>query len=90
MVSNRHDDTKSLNVRLLDQTQVANGQFFVFREALYQENLARLQAKGKDPISVHMNWNTHVVLRTDGAKKKHIYYLDDDGNCKLSRRKPRQ
>lgn len=82
MIPNSHDHKTRLNVRLLDQTQVANGQLFMFREAAYQENLAQIRAHGEDRISVHMNWNTHVISKLDGAKKKHIYYLDDDGNCK--------
>lgn len=90
MVANRQDDATRLNVRLLDQTQVANGQLFMFREASYQENLAQLRAQGDDRISVHMNWNTHVISKTDGAKKKRIYYLSDNGDCKLFRRKPQR
>lgn len=90
MVANRQDDATRLNVRLLDQTQIANGQLFMFREASYQENLAQLRAQGDDRISVHMNWNTHVISKTDGAKKKWIYYLNDNGDCKLFRRKPQR
>lgn len=85
MVPNGDDNAARLNVRLLDQTQVANGQLFMFREGLYREKLAQLRAQGEDRISVHMNWNTHVISKTDGAKEKQIYYLDDHGNCELSR-----
>ncbi|TQV94804.1 nucleotide-diphospho-sugar transferase domain-containing protein [Cordyceps javanica] len=87
MVPNRRrgDDGRArLGVRLLDQAQAVNGQLFMFREASYRDNLARLRAEGGDRISAHMNWNTHLISKTDGAKKKGIYFLDDDGNCKYA------
>ena len=84
MIPNSHDNKTRLSVRLLDQTQVVNGQLFMFRETSYHENLVQMRAEGEDRISVHMNWNTHVISKTDGAKKKYIYYLDDNGNCKYS------
>lgn len=82
MVPNRHDRNTRLNVRLLDQTKVANGQLFMFREDAYEENLKQLRAKGEDRISVHMNWNTHVISKAEGARKRGIYYSDRSGNCK--------
>ncbi|KAJ2981366.1 hypothetical protein NQ176_g2067 [Zarea fungicola] len=84
MVPNRDDHTTRLNVRLLDQTQVANGQLFMNREDSYRENLVRIWSEGEQRIAVHMNWGTHSLSKLDGAKKKHIYYLDDEGSCMLS------
>ncbi|KAJ3489272.1 hypothetical protein NLG97_g6034 [Lecanicillium saksenae] len=81
MVPNRDDSGKKLNVRLLDQTQVANGQLFMFREAEYEANLEKIRVQGNDRISVHMNWNTHRISKADGAKEKGIYYLDDNDEC---------
>ncbi|QUC20263.1 uncharacterized protein UV8b_04504 [Ustilaginoidea virens] len=75
-------DKAVLNVRLLDQTAVVNGQLLMFRAKTYQDKLDQLRAAGKDRIAAHMNWDTSVITKEDGARKKNIYFLDDDGKCR--------
>jgi hypothetical protein len=74
---------KRLNVRLLDQTQVVNGQLFMFRQSTYEENLEKLRGEGRDRIAAHMNWNTEVVTKEGGARMRNIFFLDENGHCKL-------
>ena len=74
----------NITVQLLDQTEYANGQLFMFKEDEYDKGLAGLKVSGRDRVAVHMNWNTYEISKDDGSIQKGIYYLDDDGNCKLS------
>ncbi|KAK8929494.1 hypothetical protein H634G_03886 [Metarhizium anisopliae BRIP 53293] len=73
---------RRLNVRLLDQTQVVNGQLFMFRENTYAESLKQLRGEGKDRIAAHMNWNTELITKEEGARRKNIFFLDENGDCK--------
>ncbi|CEJ90329.1 hypothetical protein VHEMI06120 [[Torrubiella] hemipterigena] len=82
MVINANDE-KALKVRLLDQAQAVNGHLLLLREKSYEANLARLRKQGKDRLLAHMNWSTVTIGKVDGAKKKNIYYLDDQGKCTL-------
>jgi hypothetical protein len=83
MIPKSDHQKRRLNVRLLDQTQVVNGQLFMFRQHTYEANLEKLRADGKDRIAAHMNWNTGVITKEDGARLKNIFFLDDKGNCKI-------
>ncbi|KZZ88356.1 hypothetical protein AAL_08119 [Moelleriella libera RCEF 2490] len=75
------NNNATLNVRLLDQTEVANGQLVMFHEKKYLKKLAKLRATGKERIAVHMNWDTGAVTKEDGAKQKNIWYWDGE-KCK--------
>ncbi|KHO01499.1 uncharacterized protein MAM_00500 [Metarhizium album ARSEF 1941] len=83
MMPESNREKRRLNVRLLDQTQVVNGQLFMFRENTYAESLKQLRGEGKDRIAVHMNWNTEIITKEEGARKKKIFFIDDNGRCKV-------
>lgn len=72
-----------LKVKLLDQTEVVNGQLYMFRQDVYEENLAKIRTSGRDRISAHMNWNPEIITKDDGAKKMKIFFLDDEGKCRI-------
>ncbi|KAF2152797.1 glycosyltransferase family 77 protein [Myriangium duriaei CBS 260.36] len=83
MLDGRYRDQADLRVRLLDQTQVVNGQLILFRPDAYQENLARLRNEGKDRIAVHLNWDPTKEEKRRGAQGLGIWQLDEAGNCKM-------
>lgn len=84
MVEGRYKETADLNVRLLDQTQVVNGQLLKTQQPRYQANLAELRSMGKDRIAAHFNWSTKDKGAKDaGAKELGMFYLDDNGACTL-------
>ncbi|GAB7341112.1 hypothetical protein MBLNU457_7421t1 [Dothideomycetes sp. NU457] len=85
MVKGRYKDTADLNVRLLDQTQVINGQLLKTQQFRYKTNLAELRSMGKDRIAAHFNWSTKDKGPKDaGAKELGMFYLDDQGACILT------
>jgi len=85
MVQGRYKDTADLNVRLLDQTQVVNGQLLKFQQRRYHTNLAELRSMGKARIAAHFNWSTRSEGSKDaGAKELGMFYLDDHGECILN------
>ena len=70
----------NLTVRLLDQTQYVNGQLLMFREEEYARNLKK---NGGNRVAAHMNWDTRKVTKDEGARKKGIFYLTQDGKCTI-------
>lgn len=72
-----------LDVSLLDQTSVANGHLLWNHRELYKRSLNALRRRGQDRLAAHFNWNTKEVSKEDGARALEMYFLDDDGGCKL-------
>ncbi|KXT00880.1 hypothetical protein AC578_976 [Pseudocercospora eumusae] len=70
-----------LNVQLLDQTMVANGQLLMNRRDSYVEYLDKLKQQGKNRISAHFNWNTKEVSKEDGAKQLGMIFANEEGTC---------
>ena len=73
--------TTALNVRLLDQTRVANGQLLMNRRSAYAQYLHALRVKGQERLAAHFNWDTTVVTKEDGAKELSLMFLDEHGVC---------
>lgn len=71
----------ALNVRLLDQTRVANGQLLMNRRSKYAQYLHALRVKGQERLAAHYNWDTTVVTKEDGAKELNLMFLDEHGVC---------
>ena len=72
----------TLNMTLLDQTQVVNGHLFIEKRHRYEERLREIRQMGFDRIATHMNWNTGDLTKEQGAKERGLYLLDEWGNCK--------
>ncbi|KAF2768832.1 hypothetical protein EJ03DRAFT_273439 [Teratosphaeria nubilosa] len=72
-----------INVRLLDQTRVVNGQLLRNRSQQYQHYLAELRAMGGERIAAHFNWATVDETKEEGAQAQDLWYLDDQGRCKF-------
>ncbi|KAH9822863.1 quinone reductase [Teratosphaeria destructans] len=80
-----------INVRLLDQTQVVNGQLLRNRSQQYQHYLAELRAMGRERIAAHFNWATVDETKEEGAQAQDLWYLDDQGRCQsLAESRPLQ
>jgi len=85
MVQGRFKNSADLNVVLLDQTQVVNGQLLKTQQIRYNSNLAELRRVGKDRIAAHFNWSTKSKgTKEAGAKELNMYYLDEEGRCGLT------
>jgi len=83
MLEGRYDSSAYLDVRLADQTMVVNGQLIKNRARTYEKNLEALRAQGKDKISVHLNWSPTRLSKERGARQMGLWYLDENGQCRL-------
>ena len=70
-----------LNLVLMDQTKVANGQLVANRAEQYQSHLKELRKSGEDRIAVHMNWSAADLTKEEGAKIHGTWLLDDNQQC---------
>lgn len=83
MVPTVHETNAALNIVLLDQTEVVNGHLLKNRRPTYDKNLERLRAEGRSRVAAHFNWNSEEITKEHGARAMGMFYLDDDGRCKL-------
>ncbi len=81
MLTRRYGRDVKLNVRLLDQTEVASGHILKNRRVEYEQSLDRLRREGRDRVAMHLNWNTKEVTKEDGAKMLNPWLLNDEEKC---------
>jgi hypothetical protein len=79
----RRPANETVNVRLLDQTLVVNGQLLRNRNGEYQQHLAHFRELGQERIAAHFNWDTAAATKVEGAQSHGLYFLDPEGKCKF-------
>lgn len=81
MVPNPNSPSAPLKVRLVDQAAAVSGHLMLQKPDSYSRYLADLRKTGNERIMAHMNWDTALISKLDGAKKFGLYFLDNDGKC---------
>lgn len=85
MIPHQPPHENTINVQLLDQTQVVNGHLLKNRRLSYDKYLDSLRADGKERIAAHFNWDSSELTKEAGARKFGMYFLDDEGRCQLNK-----
>ena len=81
MLIGRFDASATLNLRLLDQTEVVSGHLLRNRKTLYTQNLKELRAAGGKPLAIHFNWNPKDQTKESGVKEMGLWQLNEKGKC---------
>ena len=75
----------TLNIQLLDQTQVSTGHLLSDHLPSYRKHLHALRAEGKDRIAAHFGrkaWRDNALDTIDDLE---LHRLEADGSCKPKR-----
>ena len=85
MLEGRKPEKARLKVQMWDQVRVVSGHLFLELDKQYEEKLRDLEAMGGERWLIHLNWNAGATPKHEGAKKKGIWMLDEDGECLLKK-----